>query len=164
MGVWSKISNALKRLGFQSHNFLAQLLSETSRACTIWVRRSTLGRLRNELVWSAKTSASRNLHDSWCRFRPLRLFQRTLFGVLALCEADLPCCHFEAFGSVTSAPALLSSGNLCLVTIQNAPGAVRTQEFADIRRSEEHTSELQSLRHLVCRLLLEKKTKNTSTQ
>src|ERR1035438_10686725 len=27
-------------------------------------------------------------------------------------------------------------------------------------RSEEHTSELQSLRHLVCRLLLEKKTAN----
>src|SRR5262245_65227118 len=27
----------------------------------------------------------------------------------------------------------------------------------DLRRSEEHTSELQSLRHLVCRLLLEKK-------
>src|SRR5262245_65050546 len=33
-------------------------------------------------------------------------------------------------------------------------------------RSEEHTSELQSLRHLVCRLLLEKKkqTKKTATQ
>src|ERR1039458_10786807 len=30
-------------------------------------------------------------------------------------------------------------------------------------RSEEHTSELQSLRHLVCRLLLEKKKKNTNT-
>src|SRR5258705_8144490 len=30
-----------------------------------------------------------------------------------------------------------------------------------VRRSEEHTSELQSLRHLVCRLLLEKK-KNPS--
>src|ERR1035441_10871957 len=29
-----------------------------------------------------------------------------------------------------------------------------------IRRSEEHTSELQSLRHLVCRLLLEKKKTN----
>src|SRR5262245_64120083 len=28
-------------------------------------------------------------------------------------------------------------------------------------RSEEHTSELQSLRHLVCRLLLEKKKKHT---
>src|SRR5262245_65796502 len=30
-------------------------------------------------------------------------------------------------------------------------------------RSEEHTSELQSLRHLVCRLLLEKKKKLTKT-
>src|SRR5262245_62753649 len=30
-------------------------------------------------------------------------------------------------------------------------------------RSEEHTSELQSLRHLVCRLLLEKKKKNRNT-
>src|SRR5947199_6612928 len=30
------------------------------------------------------------------------------------------------------------------------------------RRSEEHTSELQSLRHLVCRLLLEKKKNTTS--
>src|SRR5262245_42002911 len=30
-------------------------------------------------------------------------------------------------------------------------------------RSEEHTSELQSLRHLVCRLLLEKKKTNTDT-
>src|SRR5690625_6348690 len=31
-------------------------------------------------------------------------------------------------------------------------------------RSEEHTSELQSRGHLVCRLLLEKKNKNTTTQ
>src|SRR5262245_62523469 len=31
-------------------------------------------------------------------------------------------------------------------------------------RSEEHTSELQSLRHLVCRLLLEKKKKNKRTR
>src|SRR5262245_40669004 len=32
------------------------------------------------------------------------------------------------------------------------------------RRSEEHTSELQSLRHLVCRLLLEKKNKNNKKE
>src|SRR5258705_1027557 len=31
-------------------------------------------------------------------------------------------------------------------------------------RSEEHTSELQSLRHLVCRLLLEKKNRTRRTQ
>src|SRR5262245_54558436 len=34
---------------------------------------------------------------------------------------------------------------------------------ANCLRSEEHTSELQSLRHLVCRLLLEKKKKTTTT-
>src|SRR5205814_9627235 len=32
-----------------------------------------------------------------------------------------------------------------------------------LQRSEEHTSELQSLRHLVCRLLLEKKNKQRDT-
>src|SRR5436853_5281519 len=37
------------------------------------------------------------------------------------------------------------------------PGAV-----GDRPRSEEHTSELQSLRHLVCRLLLEKKNNATA--
>src|SRR5436853_1675046 len=33
-----------------------------------------------------------------------------------------------------------------------------------LRRSEEHTSELQSLRHLVCRLLLEKKKKTSGKE
>src|SRR2546422_4325307 len=34
---------------------------------------------------------------------------------------------------------------------------------SSVRRSEEHTSELQSRLHLVCRLLLEKKKKHTKT-
>src|SRR5438045_5869757 len=39
-----------------------------------------------------------------------------------------------------------------------APRGRRTRGTAtELVRSEEHTSELQSLRHLVCRLLLEKK-------
>src|SRR5438045_6075811 len=41
---------------------------------------------------------------------------------------------------------------------RSAPAASATAA-ASRRRSEEHTSELQSLRHLVCRLLLEKKNK-----
>src|SRR5262245_65048110 len=44
----------------------------------------------------------------------------------------------------------------------NAPlvRAVETEKTRRVHdRSEEHTSELQSLRHLVCRLLLEKKKK-----
>src|SRR2546425_8551037 len=41
-------------------------------------------------------------------------------------------------------------------------GKIHIQRTQDIvQRSEEHTSELQSLAYLVCRLLLEKKKKNT---
>src|SRR5947199_3434451 len=54
-----------------------------------------------------------------------------------------------------------------LRTVDHAPGhddflvgRPRPFEIGD-GRSEEHTSELQSLRHLVCRLLLEKKKKKT---
>src|SRR5258708_25638294 len=46
---------------------------------------------------------------------------------------------------------------------QGQPTAVAEQHRADLRgwlRSEEHTSELQSPDHLVCRLLLEKKKKH----
>jgi hypothetical protein len=48
--VWSKISNALKRLGFRSRNFLAQLLSETSRACTIRVDDQVQG--GSGMIWA----------------------------------------------------------------------------------------------------------------
>src|SRR3712207_6939181 len=40
--------------------------------------------------------------------------------------------------------------------------AVEDARFAEEKRSEEHTSELQSRQYLVCRLLLEKKNKMTS--
>src|ERR1039458_10596401 len=46
---------------------------------------------------------------------------------------------------------------LKMLQIMAEKGLVRRDE-----RSEEHTSELQSLRHLVCRLLLEKKKTNHS--
>src|SRR5262245_64905207 len=47
-------------------------------------------------------------------------------------------------------------GSATNATIKRAFG----RGMVDLKRSEEHTSELQSLRHLVCRLLLEKKKKN----
>src|SRR2546429_6314034 len=46
-------------------------------------------------------------------------------------------------------------------SLRSQPGCY---PHADSNRSEEHTSELQSRLHLVCRLLLEKKKKNTYTQ
>src|SRR3712207_7299627 len=48
------------------------------------------------------------------------------------------------------------------IQYQNANNSVRvTDEF--MKRSEEHTSELQSRQYLVCRLLLEKKKHNLIT-
>src|SRR2546429_8484900 len=44
--------------------------------------------------------------------------------------------------------------------VQEGQQGQQGQEGADAFRSEEHTSELQSRLHLVCRLLLEKKKKN----
>src|SRR2546425_9610103 len=43
-----------------------------------------------------------------------------------------------------------------------APAPPRTWVLLSAARSEEHTSELQSLAYLVCRLLLEKKKKKTN--
>src|SRR2546425_5195732 len=51
-------------------------------------------------------------------------------------------------------------GNRKLFTAPNAARASAVTPLA--RRSEEHTSELQSLAYLVCRLLLEKKKKHTT--
>src|ERR1035438_521948 len=54
-----------------------------------------------------------------------------------------------------------NAGNVVPITSQDVDGVTATIEYAvevlKVKRSEEHTSELQSLRHLVCRLLLEKK-------
>src|SRR5438045_7663042 len=66
--------------------------------------------------------------------------------------------QLQVIGTKECAPALgraLGDADLCEYAAQ-ALLAIRKD-----RRSEEHTSELQSLRHLVCRLLLEKKNSTT---
>src|SRR5258705_9477253 len=55
----------------------------------------------------------------------------------------------------------LAQPDSVLMTASFQPASPTTASTQDLR-SEEHTSELQSLRHLVCRLLLEKK--KTTTQ
>src|SRR5262245_55059949 len=75
------------------------------------------------------------------------------------------------FGAVTAgcgvseggvAPQLAARVNAEAISLQELEAAHRRGETLERlidQRSEEHTSELQSLRHLVCRLLLEKKKK-----
>src|SRR5437899_9504480 len=73
------------------------------------------------------------------------LFRSPIITVVATPEPDGPPSRNEE--STTARPALLGL----------PPMALREKSMKNLPRSEEHTSEVQSLRHLVCRLLLEKK-------
>src|SRR5689334_24168372 len=78
--------------------------------------------------------------------------------VMTCSKRSASSCHFPAYSSsnfsiCSSRRATERSGMLALQR------SSRTKESG--RRSEEHTSELQSQFHLVCRLLLEKKNKIT---
>src|ERR1035441_3136910 len=71
--------------------------------------------------------------------------------ILVWAIAGIPL-HFREiwYLMIDTASAVISI--LMLFLIQNS----QNRHTIAIQRSEEHTSELQSLRHLVCRLLLEK--------
>src|SRR5687768_18009557 len=64
-----------------------------------------------------------------------------------------------AAGATVSKPKQLTSGEFGASNPQWSHDGTRIFFVSDRRRSEEHTSELQSRLHLVCRLLLEKKNK-----
>src|SRR2546425_8843662 len=59
--------------------------------------------------------------------------------------------------------ACAARGTLTLEKRAHSPASCRTRP-SRAPRSEEHTSELQSLAYLVCRLLLEKKKKKTDEE
>src|SRR6266481_9333908 len=63
----------------------------------------------------------------------------------------------------TQAPPPISRSQPCLPTACNPSCCNPSCRPVVTVRSEEHTSELQSQFHLVCRLLLEKKKKDVST-
>src|SRR5205814_9581554 len=56
-----------------------------------------------------------------------------------------------------------SRGSPAACSFRAASSFACSAAFCSVVRSEEHTSELQSLRHLVCRLLLEKKKAESGT-
>src|SRR5437899_8015705 len=70
--------------------------------------------------------------------------------VLQMAREEAARLHHEYVGTEHILLGLIREG-------EGVAAAVLTNLNVDLERSEEHTSELQSLRHLVCRLLLEKK-------
>src|SRR5205814_5441521 len=59
----------------------------------------------------------------------------------------------------TDEVAAHGAADAAVVHLDDLLASFAQEDFVVHTRSEEHTSELQSLRHLVCRLLLEKKKK-----
>src|SRR5437899_3839574 len=81
--------------------------------------------------------------------------------------------HLSFFFTIPRPPSPTLFPYTTLFRSRDATQAILEAAFADqrptrasnsswVRRSEEHTSELQSLRQLVCRLLLEKKKSNSA--
>src|SRR5205814_10076298 len=67
-------------------------------------------------------------------------------------------------GSFTTSPVRRNGPRADSTDRFGCPCAAPRRTSRSLIRSEEHTSELQSLRHLVCRLLLEKKKKIKTKQ
>src|SRR5262245_19061671 len=69
--------------------------------------------------------------------------------------------HWDAYarGAILGLTRGATAGHIARAALESI-----AYQSADLLRSEEHTSELQSLRHLVCRLLLEKKNNNWTTE
>src|SRR5258708_18275018 len=85
----------------------------------------------------------------------------TLFPYTTLFRSTLRACRAQAArGSTRAFPAGagLGGGNR-LRAFRTSPPRRKVERSRQVVRSEEHTSELQSPDHLVCRLLLEKKKK-----
>src|SRR2546422_7046052 len=83
----------------------------------------------------------------------------TLFPYTTLFRSQAPA---ASFSFSTGDP----DGKVATLSRPASPGKIQTETADDFvivsNRSEEHTSELQSRLHLVCRLLLEKKKKKTN--
>src|SRR5947208_6187977 len=82
----------------------------------------------------------------------------TLFRSTAMEVSVIGGTGAEGFGLVLRAAA--AGHHVTIGSRSQEKGSTAAERARDIVRSEEHTSELQSPDHLVCRLLLEKKKKH----
>src|SRR5687768_17786437 len=84
----------------------------------------------------------------------------TLFPYTTLFRSEFQRLRFEKGGELRIADKMKDDRRSSGITLRR--GAIHVLRQGEELRSEEHTSELQSRLHLVCRLLLEKKKRSTS--
>src|SRR5687768_6484566 len=106
--------------------------------------RAAATRRADRQVATGRTRRRKDALIGWPRGSKLRISDRVSQSRLGIGQSFL--CRLEDHLNGGSMPEVASLGHLGLYV-------------RDIERSKEHTSELQSRLHLVCRLLLEKKKK-----
>src|SRR5690625_4259843 len=154
-------------LGTSLHDALPILRAsiETSRCeiVTLGLRRQNPGNRDGAAIWQY-------IQDSGCRLLPNTAGCKSVKEVVTLAEMsremfDTPWIKLEVIGDdynlqpdpfalVEAAEILIKNGFKVLPYCTD--DLILCQRLLDVGRSEEHTSELQSRGHLVCRLLLEK--------
>src|SRR2546425_4932449 len=106
----------------------------------------------------ASSSASTSANGCW---RPLALMITargcTTSSTSALVELSEPWCPAFSTSARSSPGAVAIHQPSSCCSASPGKSILKSPRDAEQQRSEEHTSELQSLAYLVCRLLLEKK-------
>src|ERR1035438_5302328 len=121
-----------------------------------------LGRPEQDLQLTGKINQLRlrgKLDTRWLCHSILLHFKRSLLQVprQMVNVASVQSFATERIKAITLGEEVLDRARPCVEPVRcRAIGAAEFRRLGPVLRSEEHTSELQSLRHLVCRLLLEK--------
>src|SRR2546429_1518177 len=142
----------IRRIRFH-HSIAARLLtsSPVTRFHSIFFFSSRRRHTRCSRDWSSDVCSSdlttATFDHSTTGFPLTNSHQLAPAGKVTACTD----CHINNNYNLTTPPNACGNSGCHLTTWQQT-------------RSEEHTSELQSRLHLVCRLLLEKKKKNTTTR
>src|ERR1035441_10248785 len=89
------------------------------------------------------------------RFAAIVFPESAYLNLFTPCSRNLR--HYIFSNNAARGSWLFSLANSRMISRLRSSASVGTCTSTVTIRSEEHTSELQSLRHLVCRLLLEKK-------
>src|SRR2546425_2673975 len=115
----------------------------------------------DDLVQAVRAEAA--LWAMWHRSGDPRLDSLLREGIEAIERQDLPTAAAVFTRLIEEAPTFAEGWNKRATVrylAKDYSGAIADCRETLARRSEEHTSELQSLAYLVCRLLLEKKKQN----
>src|SRR2546422_1277408 len=157
MTLDEKVDKTLVELGVSGASGVAALFAEIRAAMEAerkkLVREGVVGKAEHEM-------RCKELRDRWLS-RKRGILARTDENWLKRAPKDLKPAVGREFNLLRQAAADVEVEKLLLaVPLREAPAHAPDRDAVKAARSEEHTSELQSRLHLVCRLLLEKKKKD----